>query len=162
AFMAAALAVFAAGKRSYGGEDVGGRAGTTAEERQQQRRTLAGLFGIFLLLVFFWIVYGPNDNLWGVFARGHMDRTLPSWLGGGEVAPDQFQFVNAALILALVPFAQWFWPRVDPTGRRFPHATKILIGLLFTATAPAVMAAAGYLAADGAKVSMGWICAAYF
>jgi dipeptide/tripeptide permease len=162
ALMAAALLVFAAGKRHYAVEEVGRRTVTTPEERQHQRRTLAGLFGIFFLLVFFWVVYEHNDNLWVFFARDHMNRTLPAWLGGGELAPDQFQFTNAALILVLVPFSQWFWPWLDPTGRRFPHATKMLLGFLFTAASPAIMAAAGYLAADGTKVSMGWIFAAYF
>jgi POT family proton-dependent oligopeptide transporter len=104
-----------------------------------------------------------------------MDLTAPSWVpswftqevdvGGVKqqhVAPDQFQFINAALILILVPLSTWFWPKVDPTGRRFPHTAKMLLGFLFTAAAPASMAAAGYLSAGGTKVSMLWIVLAYF
>jgi POT family proton-dependent oligopeptide transporter len=112
-------------------------------------------------LVFFWVVYEHNDSLWVFFARDHMDLGLPGWLGGGALSPDQFQFVNAALILVLVPLSQWFWPKVDPTGRRFPHTAKMLLWFLFTAAAPAVMSAAAYVAADGVKVSVGWILLAY-
>jgi dipeptide/tripeptide permease len=198
ALMALALAVFAAGKRFFATETVGPRPLTPEESEQRQElmtqygwflgllvftwlrfvtlaRSVGHLFGIFALLVFFWVVYEHNDNLWVFFARDRMDLTPPSWVpewftrevevNGAkqqELAPDQFQFINAALILILVPLSTWFWPRVDPTGKRFPHTTKMLIGFLFTAAAPAAMAAAGYLAAGGAKVSTGWMVLAYF
>ena len=55
-----------------------------------------------------------------------MDLQLPGWLGGSVLKPDQFQFINAVLVVLMVPFSQWFWPRVDPTGRRFPQTTKML------------------------------------
>src|SRR5262249_20675353 len=129
--------------------------------RLEERRSLARLFGIFGLIVFFWVVYEHNDSIWVFFARDSIDLALPAWLGGGRLAPDQFQFVNAALILVLVPFSRWFCTRMDPTGERFPHVVKILIGLLFTAAAGGVMAAAGYLAADGVRLSMLWILVAY-
>jgi POT family proton-dependent oligopeptide transporter len=160
--MAAALAVFAAGKHYYAVEEIGKPSGLSPEERRRQMKQLGPLFGIFGLIIFFWIAYEHNDNLWVFFARDHLDLNLPDWLGGGKVAPDQFQFINAALILGLVPFSQWFWPKVDPTGRRFPSTTKMLIGFLFTASAPAVMATAASLAEGGTKVSMFWIVLAYF
>jgi POT family proton-dependent oligopeptide transporter len=175
AFMALALGVFAAGKRFYATESIGPAPPQSPEERREQWQVLSSLFGIFGLLVFFWVVYEHNDNLWVFFARDRMDLTAPSWVpswftqevdvGGVKqqhVAPDQFQFINAALILVLVPLSTWFWPKVDPTGRRFPHASKMLLGFLFTAGAPAAMAAAGYLSANGAKVSMLWMVLAYF
>jgi len=160
--MALALVTFALGKRFYATEVVGPPPPRTEEERAQQWRVLLGLFGIFFLMIFFWVAYEHNDNLWVFFAQDHMDLTMPAWLGGAVLAPDQFQFVNAALILAFVPLSQWFWPKVDPTGTRFPHTTKMLIGFLFTAAAPATMALAAQLAADGTKVGMHWIILAYF
>ena len=159
--MALALAVFAAGKRYYATEPAVAPAPLTPEERRRQWKELTPLFGVFALIAFFWVVYEHNDNLWVFFARDHIDRRLPDWLGGGEMAPDQFQFVNAALILGLIPFAQWFWKRVDPEAR-FPATNKILLGFLFTAAAPATMAGAASAAGGGAKVSMLWILAAYF
>src|SRR5260370_30215220 len=110
--MAVALGVFAAGKRYYAVERI--RRDTTAapEDRRQQMRQLVPLFCIFGLMIFFWVAYEHNDNLWVFFSRDHLDRRLPAWLGGWELAPDQFQFINAALILGFVPFSQWFWPKV--------------------------------------------------
>lgn len=163
--MALALVVFAAGKKYYAVETVGPPPPMTPEQRAEQRKVLVRLFGVFALMVFFWVAYEHNDTLWVFFARDHMDRFLPgwlpSWLGAGrELAPDQFQFVNAGMVLVLVPFSQWFWPKVDPTGTRFPHTTKIFLGFLFTASAPATMAVAGYLAGDG-RVTALWIVLAY-
>lgn len=160
--MAAALIVFALGRRYYATEVIGPAPERSPEERAQQWKVLVGLFGIFALMIFFWVAYEHNDNLWVFFAQEKIDLQLPSWLGGAVLAPDQFQFINAALILLLVPLSQWFWPYVDPTGTRFPHTTKMLLGFLFTASAPAIMALAAFSAADGPKVGMHYIIAAYF
>jgi POT family proton-dependent oligopeptide transporter len=161
--MAAALLVFAAGKRHYAAETPGRPPERDPEERRREIRGLGPLFAVFFLLIFFWLVYEHNDNLWVFFARDHMYRTLPAWLGGFEMAPDQFQFINAALILVFVPLSQWFWPKVDPTGKRFPHTTKMLLGFLFTALAPAIMAGAAATAdMSGEKVSAIWLVVAYF
>jgi POT family proton-dependent oligopeptide transporter len=120
-FMVIALTVFAAGKGHYAIESTAERAKSSWSQRWQQ---LAPLMCIFVLLVFFWIAYEHNDSLWVYFARDHVNRHLPTFLGGAELAADQFQFINAALILLFIPSSQWFWPRVDPTGLRFPHTTK--------------------------------------
>jgi dipeptide/tripeptide permease len=161
--MAAALLVFALGKRYYARETPGVTPVMDPEERRRQIRGLGPLFAVFFLMVFFWVAYEHNDNLWVFFARDHLYRSLPAWLGGFELAPDQFQFINAALILVFVPLSQWFWPKVDPTGRRFPHTTKILLGFLSTALAPATMAGASAAAdATGGKVTAMWLVVAYF
>src|SRR5262245_51259834 len=162
ALMAVALVVFAIGKRYYARKTPGVTPEMSPEERRREIRRLGPLFAVFFLMVFFWVAYEHNDNLWVFFARDHMYRTLPSWLGRFEMAPDQFQFINAALILVLVPLSQWFWPKVHPTGRRFPHTTKMLLGFLFTALAPATMAGASATAdATEGKVSAMWLVVAY-
>ncbi len=172
-FMAAALAVFAAGKKFYAVETVGPAPPKTPEEKAEQWRVLTRLFGVFGLMVFFWMVYEHNDVQWVFFARDHIDLKLPGWAPDwlsaedkdgnptGFVAPDQFQFINALCVLILIVFFQWFWKWVDPTGKRFPQTTKILIGFLFTASAPATLALAAHAGADGSRVSMLWIIGAY-
>jgi POT family proton-dependent oligopeptide transporter len=159
ALMAMALAVFAIGKKHYATEVIGPPPPRTPEQRAEQWKVLMGLLGIFGLMVPFWIVYEHNDNLWVEFAGTSME--MPT-LGSVQIKPDQFQFINAALILVFVPLSQWFWPKVDPTGTRFPHTTKMFIGFVFTAAAPAVMAFAAHLASDGSKVSVWWLVLAYF
>lgn len=159
--MALALAIFAIGKQHYAKETVGPAPPMTPEERALRWKTLKGLFGIFFLMIFFWVPYEHNDNLWIAFARDSLNLTLPSWLGGITLSPDHFQWVNGALILILVPASLWFWPLVDPTGKRFPHTTKILMGLVFTASGPAMLALAGRLAGDGDKPTVLWLVLAY-
>jgi POT family proton-dependent oligopeptide transporter len=107
------------------------------------------------------VPYEHNDNLWIAFARDQLNLTLPSWLGGITLSPDHFQWVNGALILVLVPASLWFWPKVDPTGKRFPHTIKILMGLVFTASGPATLAVAAHLAGDESKPSVFWLILAY-
>jgi POT family proton-dependent oligopeptide transporter len=161
ALMAAALTVFAAGKRFYAKEVIPPPKPEVVIPFAERMKSLAPLFGVFLLIVFFWVVYEHNDIQWVFFARDHMDLTLPSWLGGATLAPDQFQFINSILVLILAPLSATLWLRVDPSGRKFPATSKIFIGFLFTAAAPASMALAALQAEGGSKVSPLWIVLAY-
>jgi POT family proton-dependent oligopeptide transporter len=172
-FMAAALLIFALGKPHYATETVGPAPPMTPAEQAEQRRVLVRLLGVFFLVIFFWVVYEHNDTQWTFFARDHIDLTMPGWAPGwleatdkdgkgtGQLAPDQFQFINALCVLLLVLFFQWFFAKVDPTGKRVPQTTKVLLGFLFTGAGPAILALAAQGTAGGAKVSMLWIVGAY-
>jgi POT family proton-dependent oligopeptide transporter len=160
--MVLALGIFAAGKRHYAVEVIGAKPHLTDEERRQRWTTLATLFGVFGLIVFFWVAYEQNDNLWVLFAQDHVDRVINFGFYTKEFAPDQFQFVNGMLVLVFAPLFGWFFRRVDPHGKRFRATTKILLGFLLTAGASAVMAVAAHLATGEPKVSGWWIILAYF
>jgi dipeptide/tripeptide permease len=98
---------------------------------------------------------------WGKSIFSIFEATDENKQPTGTIAPDQFQFINGLCVLGFVVFFQWFWPRVDPTGKRFTQTTKVLIGFIFTGLAPAVLAYAAMGTADGAKVSMVWLVIAY-
>ncbi|MCS7046522.1 MAG: oligopeptide:H+ symporter, partial [Gemmataceae bacterium] len=66
--MVASLLTFALGKPFYAVEQTNRRL-FTAEERRLQWRILAQLFGIFALVVVFWIGYEHNDTIWIAFIR---------------------------------------------------------------------------------------------
>lgn len=159
--MAAALAVFAVGKRYYAKEIIPPPKPDVVVPFAERFKSLVPLLGVFLLIVFFWVVYEHNDTQWVFFARDHIDLTLPSWLGGSTLAPDQFQFINSILVLVFAPLSAMLWLKIDPTGTRVPATRKIFVGFLFTAAAPATMAVAALQAEGGAKVSMLWIVLAY-
>jgi dipeptide/tripeptide permease len=159
--MVLALGIFAAGKRHYAVEAIQRKTTLTPEERRQRWETLAALFGLFALLVFFWMAYEQNDNLWTFFARDHVDRVLDLGFFRKEFEPDGFQFINALLILVFVPFFGWMWKKVDPEGTRFRAPTKMLLGFLVTAAASGVMSLAAYQAGSGEKVSAWWIVLAF-
>jgi dipeptide/tripeptide permease len=175
-FMAGALAVFALGKKYYAIETIGPAPPMSPEEKADQRKVLVRLLGVFFLVIFFWVVYEHNDTQWTFFARDHIDLRIPDWGGPvfklfeatdkdgqltGQVAPDQFQFINALCVLIFIVFFQWFWKTVDPTGKKVPQTTKVLFGFIFTGAAPALLAFAAQGTAGGAKVSMMWIILAY-
>ncbi len=159
--MVAALAAFAFGKRSYAAEVIE-RHKLSPEERRQRLSVLTTLFGIFGLIIFFWVAYEQNDNLWTFFARDHIDRTLDFGFFRKEFAPDGFQFINALVIIVLVPLFNWLTQKIDAQGRRFKPTRKVFIGFLCTAAASGVMSLAGYLAVGGNKVSAWWIVLGFF
>jgi len=142
--MVGSLAVFAAGKRHYAVETPQ-RHELSPEERKLQRQTLVRLFGIFALVVLFWVGYEHNDTLWIAFIRDYV--ALPRLPGQDkEIAPDQLQFLNALFVIILVPTFNFVFGRLDPDVKVFTPMRKVLAGFLLTAAAVGIMSAAGFLA----------------
>jgi POT family proton-dependent oligopeptide transporter len=156
--MVAALLVFASGKRFYAVETPGPVV-VPPDQRRQQWQTLSTLFGVFLLMVFFWVAYEHNDSLWVFFSRDYVDRMIPFW--NYEAAPDQIQSLNGLFVLIFIPSLTLLFKLVDPDQRRFTAANRMLLGFGATVVATGLMSLAGFLAQDGAKVSILWIAAAY-
>jgi POT family proton-dependent oligopeptide transporter len=171
--MVGALAIFAAGKPFYAKEQIVARV-KTPEERREQRAVLARLFGVFALIVLWWMAYEHNDSIWVFFARDYMNHQdtaftipswLPSWLGGGELyepKADAYQYINSLFVLIFIPFFNVIFRQIDPNMNRITPVRKILAGFLFTAAAVGVMMYAAYLTDGGtAKVTAWWLVIAY-
>jgi POT family proton-dependent oligopeptide transporter len=157
--MVLSLGFFAAGKPFYAA-DPPQRHDLTPEERAERWRTLWRLFGIFGLIVFFWVPYEYNDSFWVFFARDYVNLTVP-W-STEPVPPDQIQFLNPLFVVILVPFFNVLFRQIDPNLRIFHPTRKILMGFALTAVAAGLMSAAGFLAVQsGEKVSILWIASAY-
>jgi dipeptide/tripeptide permease len=174
--MVAALAAFALGKRFYAVEVIDRTQTLSPEERAARWAVLKRLLGMFALFVFFWVAYEQNDNIWSEFANDHIVEkvvdpqtgkvmaTCVLRLGSWETSfpPDGFQWMNAALIIILVPLFGLMWRKLDPRGTRIPATRKIFVGFLWTAAAAGVMALASFQAQGGEKVSAWWMVLSYF
>src|SRR5262245_53046240 len=138
------------------------------------RATLARLFGVFGLIVLWWVAYEHNDSIWVFFARDYMhhnDTTftvpawLPDWLGGGtlyEPKADSYQYINSLFVLIFIPLFNVIFRVIDPDMKVFTSVKKILIGLLVTAASSGTMMYAAYLTNGGTdKVSALWLVVAY-
>ena len=133
---------------------------TTPDEKREQWATLRRLFGVFAMIVFFWVGYEHNDSLWIFFARDYVDLSVPGL--AHPVPPDQVQFLTRLFVLLMIPLFSWVLKKIDPEVRVLTATKKMLIGFGLAAVACGVMSAAGYLAlSTSAKVSMGWLVAAY-
>jgi proton-dependent oligopeptide transporter, POT family len=161
--MVGSLIIFAAGKRYYALEKLEHQP-MTPSERRDQWKTLMRLFGVFGMMVFFWVAYEHNDSLWVFFARDYVNLSLPFELPliGKSVAPDQVQFLNPLFVVTSIPVFTWLFKKLDPEVRIFTATRKILSGFILTAVAAGVMSAAGYLTqTTGARVSVLWLVVAY-
>jgi POT family proton-dependent oligopeptide transporter len=149
--MVISLTIFAAGKRFYALEKPEPHV-LTPEERRLQWRTLVRLFGIFALVIFFWIGYEHNDTLWVAFNRDYVNMRVPglSW----TIAPDQLQFLNALFVIILVPTFNFVFARLDPDIKVITPIRKIVAGFFLTAAAIGIMALAGYLVQGHTKEVM--------
>jgi POT family proton-dependent oligopeptide transporter len=135
------------------------------------RATLTRLFGVFALIVLWWVAYEHNDSIWVFFARDYMDHKftvpewLPGWLGGGaqyEPKADAYQFINSLFVLIFIPVFNLLFRAIDPGMKVFTSVRKILIGLLLTAASSGIMMLAASLTNGGTvKVSALWMVLAY-
>jgi POT family proton-dependent oligopeptide transporter len=141
--MVLSLLIFAAGKPFYAKETREYHP-LTSDERRLQWATLARLFGIFALVVLFWVGYEHNDTLWIAFARDYVDLKVPFL--AQPLAPDQLQFLNALFVILLIPVFNVLFGWLDPQVRIFTRMRKILAGFLLTAAAIGIMSCAGFLA----------------
>jgi POT family proton-dependent oligopeptide transporter len=140
--MVASLLIFAVGKPFYTNKKPEVHV-LTPEERRVQFQTLMRLFGIFGLIVLFWIGYEHNDTLWVGFISDYVDLKVPFF--DKTIAPDQLQFLNPLFVIILVPIFSFLFVRFDPHVRIFTPMRKILAGFLLTTAAVAIMSVAGFL-----------------
>ena len=167
--MAAALVLFAAGKRFYAKETIErkvvvgdgqaapapGRTVTglpvtykavspaeLAADRALKLQTLGRIGTVFLLVMFFWAIFDQSASTWIFFANTYMDCTL----FGVPAPPDSIQAFNGAFIVALVPLSVALF-KVFPVKA----TNKMIIGFALTGLSMVIMSAAGYMAGTAEK-----------
>jgi proton-dependent oligopeptide transporter, POT family len=170
ALMAVALVVFAAGKRYYAHEDVRANRAADAAGPVGKWNVVGRLFGLFALVMFFWVVFDQKTTTWIYFTSDYLDIqfTTPFPVAGKtewRVPPESIMAANPFLILCLVPLMNWVYGRLAARGIVLRATDKMTAGFVLTAGACALHAAAGQLATnpDGTitKVSILWQMAAY-
>ncbi len=178
-FMAAAFLLFAAGKPFYAVEKIE-RKPAAPEHRQKDWAALRAILSLFAMTVFFWSVLEQYDNTWVLFARDHIDLDVfkfaeGTWQAGivgwirdhlhfdpaKPLAPDQFQMLNPILVVILVPIVTLVWRRLRSWGWNVRPTDKMLIGFVLATATPIILSIAGFRAAEGERISAGWLVAAY-
>jgi POT family proton-dependent oligopeptide transporter len=155
--MSVAFVIFALGKRHYAVEVIQ-RTTKSPEERRQQWGLLGRLFGLFLMVTFFWAIFDQHASTWIFFARETLDLNL----FGHRVEPDQIQACNPIFIIVFLPVVQLCWRLLASCGIRLRPTDKMMVGFVLTAGSMAVHALAAYMVdQSGHKVSLWWQVLAY-
>jgi proton-dependent oligopeptide transporter, POT family len=163
--MAVALTAFALGKRYYAVEVID-RTPPPPGQRAERWKVLGQLFGLFLLVLFFWAIFDQHTSTWILFAQDYLDLNVSLPFGYSyEVPPDQIQALNPIFIVTFLPLTVWLWRVLDRKGIRIRPTDKMILGFLLTAVTMGIHAGAGYAAVrpDGSieKVSILWQIAAF-
>jgi POT family proton-dependent oligopeptide transporter len=156
--MVAALSLFALGKPFYAREVVR-RAEKTSDEGHKQVAVLGQLFGVFLVITFFWMIFDQSSTTWIRFAQNDFDLQL----FGYRIDPDQVQSLNPLFIVGLLPLVSvGLWRLLARFGIHMRPTDKMLVGFVLTAAGMAMMTVAGYLAGPDVKVSLWWQVVTFF
>jgi POT family proton-dependent oligopeptide transporter len=165
--MVAALLVFAAGKPHYARETLVHERPSPAERRERWQ-TLSRLFGVFGLIVFFWVAYEHSDAIWVYFIRDYTDLNV-NWhftigertFGMDVMGEEQLQLINPLCVIIFAPLFATTFKIIDPKMRVFTATNKILIGFLLGVAASGTLSVAAALASETHKVSIMWPASAY-
>ena len=122
----------------------------------QEWARIWALLGIFGIVILFWMAFHQNGFTMTLWAR---DSTGPIF--GFQIPPETFGAANAFFVVTLTPLVVWFWSMLRKRNREFSTPGKMGLGMLLTASAFAIMGAAGRLGGDVGRVSPLWLIAAY-
>jgi POT family proton-dependent oligopeptide transporter len=111
---------------------------------------------VFGIVILFWMSFYQNGFTLTLWAR---DATGP--ILGYVIPPETFQSVNPLFIVILTPVLVGIWSALRARGREPSTPVKMLIGMLATAAAFAIMAGAGFAGGDTGLVSPLWLVASY-
>ncbi len=120
------------------------------------RRRLRAFLWVLVGATLFWMIIAQDGSVLTLFARDDTDRDV----AGFSVPASWLQSATPLFILLLAPVFAWLLPRMGRGGTGVP--VKFSIGLLLAGGSFLLMAAAARLAADGTKVSPGWLMVAFF
>lgn len=187
--MAVALVIFAVGKRFYATETKAAAAepDPTPTPAAEKWRIVWRLFGLFGLVLFFWMVFDQKATTWIYFANDHLqlqftltspvgfpdqNLTVGSWqvpLGWEakdyRIPPESLASANPFFILCFVPLLNLLFGVLEKKGVRVRPTDKMIAGFLLTAGACGIHAVTGTIATnpDGSitRVPVAWQLAAY-
>jgi POT family proton-dependent oligopeptide transporter len=181
--MMVSLAVLGAGRRLLAGADRGaGDAAADARDRDgaatgldavPERRRLAGLLVVFLMVVVFWMAFSQNGATWTYWANDNTDWAsscvVPAILAvltlglvkGGSVSGIVSNAIGPFFVLVLTFPLIGFWSLLDRRGREPRTPAKMAIGMLLVALSFLVMYAAARAGGDAGRVSPWWLISAY-
>ncbi len=182
--MMVSLAVLTAGRRFLAGADratgdqpeapaAGYQAPPpTALEAVPERRRIAGLLAIFLIVVVFWMAFSQNGATLTYWANDNTDwsssRVVPAILAvltlglvkGGSVSGIVSNAIPPFFVLLLTFPLIGFWSVLDRRGREPRTPAKMAIGMLAVAAGFLVLFVAARTAGGG-RVSPWWLIGAY-
>jgi proton-dependent oligopeptide transporter, POT family len=118
----------------------------------QERARINALLLVFGVVIVFWMAFHQNGFTLTFWARDCTDTT---W------SPELFQSINPAFVLLFTPVLVFFWTLLRKRKMEPSTAAKIGIGMLLTATAYAIMTAAGWVGGDTGRVNVGWLVSTY-
>jgi POT family proton-dependent oligopeptide transporter len=122
-----------------------------------ERRAIAGLLCVFLLVAFFWATYDQQGNTLLLWVEDYTERRIDLGLWKGEIPTTWFLALNPLMIFVFTPILIKLWAVQARLGHDMSTISKLAFGFLCIALANMVMVAAASGLAPGAKASPLWL-----
>jgi proton-dependent oligopeptide transporter, POT family len=118
---------------------------------KNKQRTMALLL-VFVIVIFFWLAFEQQGLTLTFWAQNATNSTL---------LPETFQAINPMFILLLTFPIVTFWGMRRKKGKEPSTAAKMVLGMLFTALAYAILAVAAFSGGNTGHVNIAWLIVAY-
>lgn len=152
------LAVYLAGGRHMPPDTLRRRSAPARQKLQPgDGRLIAALIVMLILGIFYSVAYGQQFNVFSLWAREALNRTLLGW----TMPVTWFQALDGAFIVGLTPVALRIWQAQARRGREPSDMHKMAIGAALGALGMGCLVTASLIAATGAQASMLWAVACF-
>lgn len=153
------LGVYLAGGRHMPPDTVRSRRSDPARPKLQpgDGRVIGALVIMLILGIFYSVAYGQQFNVFSLWARESLNRTLLGW----TMPVTWFQSLDGAFIVGMTPVVLRIWQAQARRGREPSDMNKMAIGAALGALGMGCLVAASLFATGGAKASMLWAVACF-
>ena len=144
------------------GDDDEEEASLVEEEQltpEQFKARVIALLTIFGIVILFWMSFHQNGFTMTLWAR---DATGPIPFTDIQIPPEYFATLNPFFVVFMTPVLVAFWSFLRKRGKEPSTPGKIGWGMVLTAAAFLILAAAGKAGGDFGRVSPMWLASAYW
>ena len=153
------LGIYLAGAKHMPPDSIRRRSAAEPRPRLQpgDGKMVWALLAMMPLGTFYSIAYGQEFNVFPLWAREALNRTLFGW----TMPVTWFQALDGAFVVGLTPLALRIWQAQAARGREPSEMTKMAVGALLGALGMACLVAASLIAATGVQANMLWAVACF-
>jgi POT family proton-dependent oligopeptide transporter len=127
-----------------------------------ERQRMGVALSLIAVSMVFWAFFEQAGSSMNLFTDRNVDRSLPAFLGGGEIPASVFQSVNPSFILLLAPLFSMLWISLARRGLEPSLSFKFALGIVQLGLGFGALYIGAKSAPESGIVPVFWLLLGYF